>query len=296
MKQYLFSLFLTLLVIGCTEQEIEPSFSLQSDTDEITLSSEANAQATLRFTSTREWKATTRSEWLKVTPTSGEAGSCEVTVTAYSSNSETTSRSAVLQLVSDGLTQSITVTQSAADYVEPEQTIYYVGAEETSLQIHFTTNLSTDELSIYGTSSWLVQPEDSRSDQSYILNLTAQSNTEETPRMAYIYFFKSTQDPQKDLPLNSITIIQDGKGATTSTDYSADKTVHILQQASQGTGLPIVLMGDGFLDTEIADGTYDKVMNSHGKPVYRRAAEIPAQLFQRVFRYSCIPHPTIRWK
>lgn len=261
MKQYLFSLFLILLVIGCTEQEIEPSFSLQSDTNEITLSSEANAQATLRFTSTREWKATTRSEWLKVTPTSGEAGSCEVTVTAYSSNNETASRSAVLQLVSAGLTQSITVTQSAADYVEPEQTIYYVGAEETSLQIYFTTNLSTDELSIYGTSSWLVQPEDSRSDQSYILNLTAQSNTEETPRMAYIYFFKSTQDPQKDLPLNSIAIIQEGKGATTSTDYSADKTVHILQQASQGTGLPIVLMGDGFLDTEIADGTYDKVMN-----------------------------------
>ena len=209
MKQYLFSLFLILLVIGCTEQEIEPSFSLQSDTNEITLSSEANAQATLRFTSTREWKATTRSEWLKVTPTSGEAGSCEVTVTAYSSNNETASRSAVLQLVSAGLTQSITVTQSAADYVEPEQTIYYMGAEETSLQIYFTTNLSTDELSIYGTSSWLVQPEDSRSDQSYILNLTAQSNTEETPRMAYIYFFKSTQDPQKDLPLNSIAIIQE---------------------------------------------------------------------------------------
>lgn len=261
MKQYLFSLFLMMLTIGCTEQDIEPSFSLQSDTDEITLSSEANAQAIIRFTSTREWTATTRSEWLKVTPTSGEAGNCEVTVTAYSSNNDTDSRSAVLQLVSAGLTQSITVTQSAADYVEPEQNIYYVDSEETSLQIYFTTNLSTDELSIYGTSSWLVQSENSRADQRYILKLTAQANTDANPRVAYINFYKSTQNPQKDLPLNSITIIQDGKGTTTSTDYSADKTVHILQQASQGTGLPIVLMGDGFLDTQIADGTYDKVMN-----------------------------------
>ena len=196
-----------------------------------------------------------------MTPASGEAGTCEVTLTAYSTNQEKSSRSAILQLVSDGLTQSLTVTQSAADYVEPEQTTYYINAEGGALEISFTSNLSTDELFIYGTSSWITQTEESRSEKGYVLPLTVQPNPDENSRTAYIQFYKSSSIlPQNGL-LNSITVIQEGTKPVTSTDYSADKTVHILQQASEGKGLPIVLMGDGFLDTEIADGTYDKVMN-----------------------------------
>lgn len=260
MKHYLLSLLFLILAISCTEQEIEPGFSLLSDTDEITLPATANSQTALQFTSTREWQASTHSEWLEVSPTSGNAGTCKVTLTASSFNNEKTTRSATLQLISAGLTQSITVTQSAAEYVEPEQTIYQVDAEGGPLQIQFTTNIPSDELLIYGTSPWLVQSEESRSDQTYILNLTVQPNTDESPRTAYIQFYKSNVMPGKDILLSSITITQSGKEIETSTDYSADKTVHTLQQASEGKGLPIVLMGDGFLDTEIADGTYDKVM------------------------------------
>ena len=261
MKQYLLSFIFIILAISCTEQEIEPDFSFQSDTDEITLAATANSQTVIRFTSTREWQASTNSQWLGVTPASGEAGTCEVTLTAYSTNQEKTSRSAVLQLVSDGLTQSLTVTQSAADYVTLEQTTYYINAEGGALEISFTSNLSTDELFIYGTSSWITQTEESRSEKGYVLPLTVQPNPDENPRTAYIQFYKSSSIlPQNGL-LNSITVIQEGTKPVTSTDYSADKTVHILQQASEGKGLPIVLMGDGFLDTEIADGTYDKVMN-----------------------------------
>ena len=49
--------------------------------------------------------------------------------------------------------------------------------------------------------------------------------------------------------------------ASESTDYSSDKKVRVLQTAKLGKGLPIVLMGDGFIDTEINDGTYDAVMD-----------------------------------
>ena len=45
-----------------------------------------------------------------------------------------------------------------------------------------------------------------------------------------------------------------------STDYSADGTVHTLQTATSGNGIDIVLMGDGYSDRLIADGTYDSVM------------------------------------
>lgn len=46
----------------------------------------------------------------------------------------------------------------------------------------------------------------------------------------------------------------------TSTDYSADGTVHTIQTATVGSGINVVLMGDAFSDRQIADGTYSTVM------------------------------------
>ena len=48
----------------------------------------------------------------------------------------------------------------------------------------------------------------------------------------------------------------------TSSDYSMDGEVKQLQKATEGNGIDIVLMGDGYSDRLIADGTYDKVMNT----------------------------------
>ena len=45
-----------------------------------------------------------------------------------------------------------------------------------------------------------------------------------------------------------------------STDYSRDGSVTRLQKASEGAGIDLVLMGDGFTDIQIADGTYAAVM------------------------------------
>lgn len=45
-----------------------------------------------------------------------------------------------------------------------------------------------------------------------------------------------------------------------SSDYSQDGKVVVLQSASEGKGIDIVFMGDGFTDRHIADGTYLSVM------------------------------------
>ena len=55
-----------------------------------------------------------------------------------------------------------------------------------------------------------------------------------------------------DLPENRVYV---------SSDFSADGQVHTLQSATEGDGIDIVLMGDGFSDRQIADGTYAEVMN-----------------------------------
>lgn len=47
-----------------------------------------------------------------------------------------------------------------------------------------------------------------------------------------------------------------------STDYSKDGEVVTLQTATEGNGIDLVLMGDGYSDRLIADGTYDDVMRT----------------------------------
>lgn len=278
MKQNILLFILILLISGCSPKDIEPSFSLQEETSSITLASAANSQTVISFTSTREWKASTSSEWLLISPTSGEAGTYQMALTASSKNNNKNSRTATVNLVSAGLTQSFTVTQSPAEYVELEQTAYYTEAQGGSLQVKFTTNLSTDELAIYGTASWLTQPANSRTDQAYVVNLTVLPNEDEKERTAYLYFCKTNGEEEE--VLNSVTILQEGTSTSTSTDYSADKTVRILQRATQGNGLPIVLMGDGFLDTDIVNGTYDEVMN---KAMENLFTEEPLKSLQSYF-------------
>ena len=46
----------------------------------------------------------------------------------------------------------------------------------------------------------------------------------------------------------------------TSSDYSQDRAVSVLQEATVGNGIDIVLMGDAYSDRLIADGTYRSVM------------------------------------
>lgn len=254
----LYSFLCVFLLLGCAKDEIDPAFTLSSE-KEITLESDIDSKATVSFTSAREWQASTTSEWLRLSPASGEAGTYTLTITATSQNGTYEDRTATVTLTSLSLTQKITVKQEAADYAEPEQTNYSMTADGGALAIRFTTNVASDELSVYSSSvDWLTQSEDSRTADAYEVRLTVLPNTSASSRTAEMFFVKELGWQQ--LILNRITITQEGTAVSVSTDYSADKSVSTLQTATKGKGLPIVLMGDGFLDTEIADGTYTQTM------------------------------------
>lgn len=45
-----------------------------------------------------------------------------------------------------------------------------------------------------------------------------------------------------------------------STNYSANGTVTMLQRATKGCGIDVVLMGDAFSDRQVKDGSYEAVM------------------------------------
>jgi len=71
--------------------------------------------------------------------------------------------------------------------------------------------------------------------------------------LAYISWFL----PEEELPIFEPHI---DPSIYRSSDFSMDKKVKMLQTASEGNGIDIVLMGDAYSDRLIADGTYEKDM------------------------------------
>ena len=65
-----------------------------------------------------------------------------------------------------------------------------------------------------------------------------------------------------------------------SSDYSADGKVKTLQTASVGNGINIVLMGDGYSDRLITDGTYDEVMHTAMEKFF---SEEPYKSYRNMF-------------
>ena len=259
MKTNTFLLFFLGLffMASCSDNQIEPNFLIQT-TKDITIAYEAKSQATIHFTSSREWQANSAEDWFTISPSAGEGGTFDLVVTAKTENITTEPRTATITLTSGSLTQNITLQQSNA--VTLEQSTYNLEAEGGALDIRFSTNVAADEFAVYTNKrdDWLVQRGETRTASLLMIRLKVLPNMEVASRTAYIYFVKETDAGKKILAI--ATINQKGVSSEQSVDYSADKTVRVLQTATKGNGIPIVLMGDGFIDKEIADGTYSKVM------------------------------------
>lgn len=70
-----------------------------------------------------------------------------------------------------------------------------------------------------------------------------------------------------------------------STDYSQDGTTVQLQKASEGNGINIVLMGDGYSDRQIADGTYMADMEFAFRNLFVKE---PYKSFKSLFNVSYV--------
>lgn len=69
----------------------------------------------------------------------------------------------------------------------------------------------------------------------------------------YITWFLPEEDMPEFEPKTDPTLY-------VSSDYQKDRTVRVLKKAASGNGINVILMGDGYSDRMIADGTYDKDM------------------------------------
>lgn len=263
MKTTLFNLCLAFLTLFTScHKEIE-TVSFENVTESVTLQSVVGDEAFISFTSLGTWNVTTDAAWLSLSPLSGDAGEGQVKVTAVFENNSNQVREAKVKLTSGDEACEISVFQEVGDYVLPEKEEYLIGVEGGVFTIYFETNVDVEKLKVYTSSepgSWLRQETTSRSaaSETHEVSLHATSNKGGMSRSAYLLFVKKEDGSQKELA--TVKISQQGGQVLESVDFSEDGKIDTLQQHAKGEGIPIVLMGDGFVDQELADGTYRRVM------------------------------------
>lgn len=263
MKTTLFNLCLAFLMLLTSCHKEMESVAFEDVTESVTLQSVIGDEAFISFTSLGTWNVTTDAAWLSLSPLSGEAGECQVKVTAVFENNSNQVREAKVKLTSGDEVCEISVLQEIGDYVLPEKKEYLIGVEGGVFSIQFETNVDEEKLKVYTSSepgSWLRQETSSRSaaSETHEVLLHAASNKGGMSRSAYLLFVKEEDGSQKELA--TVKISQQGGQVLESVDFSEDGKIDTLQQHVKGEGIPIVLMGDGFVDQEFSDGTYRRVM------------------------------------
>lgn len=263
MKTTLFNLCLAFLMLLTSCHKEMESVAFENVTESVTLQSVVGDEAFISFTSLGTWNVTTDAAWLSLSPLSGDAGEGQVKVTAVFENNSNQVREAKVKLTSGDEACEISVFQEVGDYVLPEKEEYLIGVEGGVFTIYFETNVDVEKLKVYTSSepgSWLRQETTSRSaaSETHEVSLHATSNKGGMSRSAYLLFVREEDGVQKELA--TVKISQQGGQVLESVDFSEDGKIDTLQQHAKGEGIPIVLMGDGFVDQEFSDGTYRRVM------------------------------------
>ena len=257
-------ILLAVVVTACSEDD-SSSITLSSGSV-VELYSVASQSRQLSFKTADEWTATCQSDWLSFSPRKGSAGSNTITLTAASTNRTKKTRSASLVLTSGSDRRTVTVVQSSK-YAVFDQKEYTVGAEGGALSLTFKTNIDGDgDLQMmYTKQDWIRWQDDSRSvtraEWSGKTNeLTVSPNTSSSSRVA-AFVLAILSDDGEWMGLDTAYVSQTGVvSGYESSDFSEDGAVVVMQRASVGQGVPIVLMGDGFADKDIADSTYARTM------------------------------------
>lgn len=256
--------FFFCLVSACTEESSSRGITLTSSSA-IELYPVVNQKGTVSFNAPSNWSATCTASWLYISPRQGEAGDNTITVMTTSTNQTKATRSAQLMITSRGSQKSVTVVQSGK-YALFLQDEIFQGPEGGTLAIPFVSNLeeSDNPQVSYRNVDWISWADRSRLTRSEwrgeLPTLYIQPNMTTETRTA-VFALMMAASSGEWLGLDTCYIHQQGLAVNyESTDYSSDGVVTLLQQATMGRGINVVIMGDGFADCDIADGTYMQVM------------------------------------
>ena len=257
-------LAVVLLATGCEEESNSNSITLTSGSV-VELYPVANQSQDLVFESSGEWTATCLADWVSFSPKKGSSGKNTIKVTTAVTNKTKSTRSTSITIRTGAQQRNVTVVQSGK-YAIFDQKTYTVSAEGGKVRLSFKSNLEqSDNLQIrYSQQSWINWPNGSRLTRAEwsgkTEEMTVSPNLTNNNRTAVYLLTMPTSDGQW-MGLDTAYVTQSGiVSEYESKDFTADGTVTVLQQATAGKGIPIVLMGDGFADKDISDNTYSQVM------------------------------------
>lgn len=288
-------LYLLIIVSGaftflrCTDgKEIPPEITLYGQENLRQIDSKAGSRLIIDLTSSHPWEASVDCDWLLLDPESGQAGDASILILAKEDNrtGEERDGTVTIKILSANISQAVTIRQPITDVLNIFQTEYSVTADEQDVDIYYTTNLSEPSIQIKSTSlsdlSWITLKETNseKSLQEGKITLTVGSNTTQQPRSATFVLQAKSVNKEELTQSPIITIHQEAAQTEGSTDYSADKQVTQLQTYTEGKGIPLVFMGDGFLDKDIKSGRYRQVME---KAMQNFFTEEPIKSLQAYF-------------
>lgn len=253
------------MLAACTKDDDEGVIVSKTETKDVLLPV-AGQKATFTFEANSNWTARTTADWLTIAPTNGNKGTNTITATTTSINRTKAERQATITVTSGSLNKNFTVRQSG-NYAMFDQDEYHVGAEGGRVSMTFKSNMgSSDGLSVaYQNLDWLsfdVKEKTRAAEwQGAVTDVIVEPNTQKEKRWA-TFALVQMQDDEHWVELDTANIVQAGlSSGYESADYAEDGKVSVLQTHTMGHGIPVVLMGDGFTDRDIADSTYWTVMN-----------------------------------
>lgn len=266
MKKILLSLWAVLNLVlwtGCSNDEgPQPSLELANPDAEFVLGADRNAMLAVSFTSTSDWQASTNVSWAVPSPQRGTAGAATLNLLASTKNDTGNNRQGVLTIKAGELTLTVKFTQSVMPVITTGQDVYPVPAAGGAFTLDYQTNLTGPFtlLTVDGNSvDWVQTAPESRTMQNGELTLQVAKNPYDNERSAQL-ILQGTDENGATVSSNTFTLTQAARSVGTSQSMADDKQVYQLQTHSEGNGVPLVLMGDGFLDTDISSGYYEQAM------------------------------------
>ena len=281
-----------LFLSGCSEESADSITLSTSGTTE--LYPVINQSADIKFTASSSWKASCAANWLTVSPKSGEAGTHVITVATTATNRTGSSRVSHLTIESGGTQKSIPVKQRG-EYAVFDSDELHLSSQDTTVVIRIKTNMEQD-LSLYsskGLDEWIKidnKGARTRVEYSFDERLRVSPNDSQNPRDGAFFLVMKDQAGNL-LGLDTLFVYQEAMDlGYQSVDYSADGKVELLNKATEGKGIPIVLMGDGFVDQEIADSTYARVMRQAMENLFSEEPIKSLRVYFNVYQVTAVSH------
>ena len=257
---------------------IQDPSPIQVDSSELVADCVSGATAVLHISAQTEWSVAGYDKKLfSVSPLSGNAGESTLTVRTKSANCTNGDRNSTITLSSDGMQKEIPLRQIPAFKFDTLD--FVIPAEGGASSFPFT--FARDDDSVVKTSDYdsnfremlngTAIPAGSHYSAEYdgvVFSGTAASQSchnvqynirpnfgtvERSGR--FRLFFK--ENGQK-MTSEWVNVTQEV--GEYSKDYSQDGKVTVLQSHKKGSGIPVVIVGDGFMDSDIASGKYSRAM------------------------------------